>query len=33
MHIRQLLGLIDAVDQGMRQELELARARIDELLV
>ncbi len=33
MHIRHLLALIDEVDDALRQELALARARIDELLV
>jgi ParB family transcriptional regulator, chromosome partitioning protein len=32
MHIRHLLALIDEVDQELRQELALARTRIDELL-
>lgn len=32
MHIRHLLALIDEVDEDLRQELSLARARIDELL-
>jgi len=32
MYIRRLLGLIDEVNDDLRQELMLARARIDELL-
>ena len=31
-HIRHLLALIDEVDEELRQELRLARSRIDELL-